>query len=635
MLPILAAGTSNLALAIAGVFVLGIGAQWIGWRTKFPAILLLLVFGFLAGPVLQLFPPDLFQSDALFPFVSIAVGIILFEGGLSLRADDLREVGKAVFNLITIGVLVTGVLAGLGAYFILGFNASMSVVLGALLTVTGPTVVIPILRQVRPEGRVGTIAKWEGITIDPVGAIGAVLILEIVVLLNEPHEGEGSIKGVIFEALQGLALEAFIGVGASVIGAALLILMLRRRLIPDYLQNPITLMVVVAVFALSNALQEEAGLLSTTLMGIWMANQHYVSVRRIVEFKEDLQVLFISILFIVLSARLDLSALDYVNAKSIAFVVFLLLVVRPLAVWLSARGTQLTNKEKIFLAWLAPRGIVAAAVAALFSFRLAPIFPGEADALVPTVFIVIVGTVSVYGLTITPLARWLGLAQPDAQGVLIVGARGLHTGRRIARAIQDAGFRVVMADSNPKNVRASQRAGLEAERVNVLAEHAVEELNLGGVGRLLALTPNEEVNALAALNFSELFESSELYQLAAKTERAEREGEIPLHLRGRPLFGENVTFATLQERFDGGAVIKSLPVGTRDTLETYTEEYADRFTPLFLVRGSKLTVFAEASGAPSAAPGDTLIALVDEPGSFTPLADDTVEGDEMAEQQTV
>ncbi|WP_412060736.1 cation:proton antiporter [Rubrivirga sp. IMCC45206] len=605
---------------IAAVVVLGIGAQWLAWRTRLPSILLLLGFGFLAGPVTGFVPQEALQGEWLFPFVSLAVGIILFEGGLTLRFDEFREVGRSVLNLISIGVVVTGVLGAIGAHYLAGFTWEVAVVLGALLTVTGPTVVLPLLRHVRPAGRVGTIAKWEGITIDPIGAILAVLVLETVILLHEPAEAGGE-HGSVWGALaQGIAFEIVVGVGVAVLAAALLILLLHRRLVPDWLQNPVALMVVVAAFAISNTLQEEAGLLEATLLGIIMANQPYVSVRRIVEFKEDLRVLLISLLFIILSARLDPSAFELMLAPGpLLFLALLMLVVRPLAVFLSSIGTGLTWREQAFLSWLAPRGIVAAAVASLFSFRLAEFFPADAERIVPVVFLVIVGTVAVYGLTISPIARWLGLALPDPQGVAFVGAQGWV--RRVATALDGLGVKVLLVDANSRNVRRAREAGLEAQRVNILAEGVIDDLDLSGIGRLLAVTPNDEVNSLTALHFGEVFESDEVFQLPMRADGPKSAAtEIPRHLRGRPLFDDGATVLAIDERIEAGAEVHVVHATAERPLARLREEYDDGgLTPLFRVRGGDVSVFAGDADL-STQPGDALVVLADAPPSADWLA---------------
>ena len=599
----------QIVIGIVSVIVLGISAQWIAWRFRMPSILLLLIFGFLAGPVLGLLPPSSLKGDWLFAFVSLSIGIILFEGGLSLRLSELREVGKVVLNLITVGVLVTWVLAGLAAHYVAGFSVSMSVLLGAILTVTGPTVVIPLLRHVRPSGRVGAVAKWEGITIDPVGAILAVLVLETVLIVHETAEAMtgGAIGPAVMHAVQGLLLTVAVSVGISVLGAGLLILLLHRRLVPDYLQSPIALMVVVGTFALSNVLQEESGLMEVTLLGIMMANQKYVPVRRITEFKEDLQVLLIACLFIVLSARLELSALAFIDRNALLFLAILILLVRPVAVFVSSFRTRLDWRERVFLSWMAPRGIVAAAVASLFAFRLQDVFPGEAEALVPLVFLVIVGTVTIYGLTVTPLARRLGLAEPNPQGVLILGAH--LWAQKMAALLQERGFKVMLIDANPKNIERARRAHLRAEVANALSETIFDELDLGGIGRFLAMTPNDEVNALAALHFSEIFDSTSVYQLSGGAEERKESGGLPSHLRGRPLFGEKTTFALLNERFQEGGEIQAFELTEDLTYDTLKARYDGDLILLFVIRGTELLINAE-DGQLTPEPGDTVIVFL-------------------------
>lgn len=610
--------TEHILVGIVSVLVLGIGAQWLAWRFRVPSILLLLIFGFVAGPVTGLLEPSSLQGDWVFAFVSLSIGVILFEGGLNLRLGELREVGVAVRNLITVGVLVTWAGAGLAAYYLAGFNLNLAILVGAILTVTGPTVVIPLLRHVRASGRVGTIAKWEGITIDPVGAVLAVLVLETILLINGA-EAE-SLGEAMLHALEGLFLVFFISVGVSITGAAILILLLRRRLVPDYLQSSVALLVVVSTFALSNILQEESGLLEVTLMGIIMANQKYVPVRRISEFKENLQVLLIGCLFVVLAARLELSVLDYLDANAFLFLGALILLVRPLSVLISSIGTNLSWKEQAFMAWLAPRGIVAAAVASLFAFRLEPIYPDEVGALVPLVFLVIVGTVAVYGLTIAPFARALGLAEPDAQGLVVVGA---HTwARRMAQAVAARGYKVLLVDSNAKNVEQAQSEGLRAETANALSESALDELNLSGLGRLLAMTPNDEVNSLAALNFSELFETNDIFQLASRPElRGEVEGmELPMHLRGRPLFGTDTNFQTFSGLFNAGGEVMAVEVGSDFSLGDLREEYGEAI-PLFIDRAGDLIIVAESLEAVQ--PGDVLLVFVSAAREQAPRQDET------------
>ncbi len=595
--------------SIAAVFVLGVSAQWIAWRYRVPSILLLLTFGFIAGPVTGLLDPAAMRAEWVFTFVALSIGIILFEGGLSLRLDELREVGGAVGRLISIGVLITWVLASLASLFVLKLSLGISLLIGAILTVTGPTVIVPILRHIRPKGRIAALAKWEGITIDPIGAILALLVLETLLLIGET--GGGTVGSVASHALSGLLLEFFVGVGVGVAGAGILVFLLRRRMVPDYLQNPLALMVVIAVFAVSDALQPESGLVATTTMGFAVANQRLVAVRRIVEFKEDLRVLLIAALFIMLAAQLDLTDMQYIGWEAIVFLLILMLLVRPAAVFVSMLGTRLYVKEKIFLSWLAPRGIVAAAVASLFTFRIAEIYPEESQFIVPIIFLVIVGTVAIYGLTISPVARWLGLAEPDPQGVLFVGAH--DWARHIASALDQAGVSVLMIDANASNVASAREAGLHALRGNVLSESIMDELDLSGIGRLVVLTPNDEVNSLTVVRFAQVFDSAEMYQLATRdNQQGEDAGEIPVqHLRGRPLFGAGINHASLTAQFAAGASVKTFAVKDEGSYSRLGKEYGSSMTPLFVARGkNQLQVLSIDNGPPRLDPGNLLIALI-------------------------
>ncbi len=591
------------------VIVLAVGAQWLAWRLRMPSILLLLAAGFVAGPVLGLLSHAALQQDWLFAFVSMSIGIILFEGGLSLRLSELREVGTAVRNLISIGVLITWALGAVAAFYIEGFTVSMAILIGAILVVTGPTVIVPLLRHIRPRGRVGTVAKWEGITIDPVGAILAVLVLETILLLNDPGVAS-DVATAAAHVLEGLLLEIFISVGVSISASALIVFMLHRRLVPDFLRNPVTLMLVVAAYETANALQHEAGLLTTTLMGIFIANQPYVAVQRIIEFKENLQVLLVGSLFVLLSARLEMSALQYINWDTLLFLGVLVLIVRPLAVMVSSWGAQLDWKEQAFLAWMAPRGIVAAAVASLFAFQLREIYPQQAEALVPVVFAVVVGTVAIYGLTAGPLARWLDLADPNPQGVLFVGATAWV--RTVARAVQDLGFPVRLIDANPDHVKHARDEGLPAERVNALAESAIDEIDWGGIGRLLIMIPNDEVGSLTALHFSEAFETTKIYQLAAHPDSRVSQGvDMPKHLRGRPLFGESTSYDSLRTCFQEGYEIKVFHIQESLTQDDLTAHLNGAFIPMFVMRTpDTLWVISEANEF-TLQPGDELVALVD------------------------
>jgi hypothetical protein len=331
-----------------------------------------------------------------------------------------------------------------------------------------------------------------------------------------------------------------------------------------------------------------------------------------------------------------MSALQYIDTNALIFLGALVVLVRPLAVFLSSLGTRLKFKEQLFLSWMAPRGIVAAAVASLFAFELRTVYPQEVEALVPIVFLVIVGTVAIYGLTAAPLARWLGLAEPNPQGLLFVGAE--RWVREIARAVHELGHPVLLIDSNPSHVREAQKQDLPARRANALSESVLDELDLSGVGRLLITIPNDEVGSLTALHFSEIFETTDIYQLAAQpNSRRGADGELPKHLRGRPLFGEKSSYQSLQEMADRGGEVRlfrladDLPHDAKKEYYTWSdlEEFMNGtpLVPLFLLdRSGTLEVVSELDQFRLNAT-DRLVALVDPDAPFgsTPEARSTFE----------
>jgi NhaP-type Na+/H+ or K+/H+ antiporter len=592
----------GLLIGLAAIVVLGVGSQWLAWRLKLPAILILLLVGFVAGPVTGFIDPDALLGDLLFPIVSLSVAVILFEGGLSLDIAELREIGRVVRNLIIVGVPVTWILSSGLAYSLLGLDLEVAILFGAVLVVTGPTVIIPLLRHIRPDVRVGSAVKWEGIVNDPIGAILGVLMFEAIL-------AGGFEQGIAVAGL-GMLKAAVLGTLLGLVGAALVVILLRQYWIPDYLQSPMALSVVILVFAISNQFQEESGLLAVTIMGAALASQQFVTVRHIVEFKENLRVLLISVLFIILAARLPLHDPDYTSAASLAFLGALIFVVRPAAIALSTWRSKFNWRERVFLGFIAPRGIVAAAVVSVFALELVQHGDSSAARLVPLMFLVIVGTVAVYGIVTPFLARRLGVATPNPQGMLIVGAASWV--RDMAKALQDQGVRLILADSNWGNVSAARRQGLKTHYANVLTEQALEQLEfeLDGIGRLLALTPNDEVNALSALHFGEIFDSSHTFQLPPRDQDT-KTGGIPQHLRGRFLFRPDATYERLLGRVRSGAVIKVNRLTDEFDFDAFKELYGESAIPMFAIRESGEVLIMTVQSPPTPKSGHTLISLVD------------------------
>lgn len=592
--------TEHLLVGLASIVVLGIGAQWLAWLLRSPAILLLLIFGLTAGPVTGFLHPDALLGNLLLPLVAVSVAIILFEGGLSLSMRELPQIGRVLRTLVSVGAAVTWVVSASAAYFLLDLDLDLAALLGAILIVTGPTVIGPLLRHVRPTGPVGPILKWEGIVIDPIGAMLAVLVFEAILV--------GELQQATTRVVLGVVKTVLIGGVFGLLAARSLVFLLKRYWIPDFLQNPVSLMLVVGAFTVSNVLQAESGLLTVTVMGIALANQRAVSVKHIIAFKENLRVLLISTLFILLAARLQWRDLAPLGMESLAFLAVLILVARPAAVALSTVNADLNWRERMFLAWMAPRGIVAAAVSSIFALRLAEAGYVQAERLVPVTFLVIIATVTLYGLTASPVARWLQIATPHLQGVLIVGAHAWA--RAIASALQEEGYRVLLVDTNWANIAAARMAGLPTHYGSVLAENAPDDIALEGIGRVLALTSNDEVNALTALHFAELFGRAEVYQLSPKSDGGGDLQTVPQHLRGRLLFGADMTYTTLSDRVAAGAVIKKTPITKEFDYKAFQARYGSSAVPLFLIDNTGNLTVCTVDQPVAPKPGQTLISLI-------------------------
>lgn len=591
----------NLLLILAGVLVLGIFCQWLAWRLKVPAILPLLAAGFIVGPLMGLLHPAELLGDLFFPMVSLLVAIILFEGALTLNFNEVRSVAATVRNLILVGSLVTWVGAALAAHYVIGLDWLLSILFGALIIVTGPTVIAPLLRNVRPTQRIYSVLMWEGILIDPLGALLAVLVFDYIVA----ELGAGTHTS---NPLLGFLEIVLVGAGIGLIGGWLTSQIVRRYLVPDFLRDLVVLSMVAGLFSISDSLVSESGLLAVTVMGLFLANSNLPQLREILHFKERLSVLFISGLFILLAANIGMDKLALLDWRSFVVLAIVILIIRPIGVVLSSLGSQLTRNERTFLSWIAPRGIVAAAVTALFSFRLQQLELPGAELLEPMVFLIIVGTVVLQGGSAKWVAQRLGVAEAEPQGFIIMGAHRFS--RVLAEAIADEGFTVRLVDTNYENVRAARLVGLDVYYGNILSEYMEDQIPLSGIGRLLAMTSNDEANSLACRHLQDEFGSSEVYQLVPRTvAEGSRSGTPSPFILGRLLFNEQATYRHLLDESRSDAVVKKTSLTEQFGYSDFITEYGEDFIPLMAVKDQTVIV-ANLDEPFEPRPGWVLISLV-------------------------
>jgi NhaP-type Na+/H+ or K+/H+ antiporter len=586
----------HTVLVLTGIVLVGITCQWVAWRFKVPAILLLLSAGLIAGPGTGLLKPDEIFGELLFPIVSLGVAIVLFEGSLTLRLHEVREVAGVVRNLVTIGALITWVLAAAAAHWLLGFGWDLAFLFGALVIVTGPTVVVPMLRSIRPTAKITHVLRWEGIIIDPIGALLAVLVFEFII---SGREGD---------VLMAFPLTIIAGVAVGVAAAALLGFVLRRHLVPHFLVNVVSLALVLSAFALANAIRPEAGLIAVTVMGIILANLD-ISMAEVLDFKESLSVLFISGLFIILAARIEVGQLAQLGWPALVLLAVLIFLARPLAVAISARGSTLDWRERALIAWIAPRGIVAAAVSAIFALRLEAT-NGGAGLLVPLTFLVIMGTVVVQSLTARPLARMLGVAEPEPNGVLIVGANAFA--RALGAVLVDKGFRVILAGTDWSGIRAARMDGLSTYFGNPVSEHAERHLDLMGVGRLFALTDRPAFNALACVNYRNEFGADRVYAIKTPEEKQDTAGKatIARQYACARLFDEEATLSRLLGLLSEGAEIRTTHLTESFDMEAYRQKYRGMAIPLFAINETACLRVFTADNELKPGPGWSVVSLV-------------------------
>ncbi|MCD2258304.1 cation:proton antiporter [Psychroserpens luteolus] len=511
-------------LELAGIIILGILAQWVAWKLKIPAILPLILIGLLVGPIAAEFLSEdgekwiepvwngekgLFPGESLYYFVSLAISIILFEGGLTLKRSEVKNVGPVITKLITLGSAVTFFGAGIIAHFIFNLSWDLSFLFSGLIIVTGPTVITPILRNIPLKKDVSAVLKWEGILIDPIGALVAVLVFEFISV-----EGD---SGFTKTALLEFGKIILFGTTFGFTFAHALAFAINKKLIPHYLLNVVSLSTVLLVFVESEIFAHESGLLAVVVMGMVLGNGKLENLKELLYFKESLSVLLISILFILLAANINIEDMMLLYTWKTA-VIFLLVVfvVRPLAVFISTAGSKLSLNEKLFVSWVGPRGIVAAGIASLFGSKLIKQGVEGAEYITPLVFMIVLGTVLLNATTARLFAKLVGVFLKKSNGILIVGASKVS--RLLGHYLESNGRHVVLIDSNQSNIAKAKELGLEALSTNIYSETLTDNIELNDIGYLMAMTGNSDINKYAINKFSKQFGENGSFRLVTVDE---------------------------------------------------------------------------------------------------------------------
>ncbi len=575
--------TELLPFKIALIGILGIGAQWLAWRLQRPAIVLMAIAGLVFGPFMTwLFSLDFIQNTDLLhgivdalklnpeedfgamyrPMIGIAVAIILFEGGLNLRFKDLHDASRAVSRMVVVAAPIAAVLGATAAHYILQLPWDISVMIGGLFVVTGPTVILPLLRQAQLPGRPAAVLKWEGIINDPLGALFAVAGFEFIRFTAMGESTQFAITMLIVAAIAGALL--------GIVSGWSLAWAFRRGHVPEYLKAPVVLVWVLFIYVMANEVAEETGLVAVTALGVAMANTKFAAMQEMRRFKENIAVLLVSGIFIVLTATLTLDVLKSFDFKVFGFVLAMMFVVRPIAVFVSTIWSGLNWRETLLVAWIAPRGVVAVAVAGLFATELQLIGRADGAIFVPVAFALVFATVLSSGFTITPVAKWLGLVSEKTEGVMIVGANPWSLG--MAKALKDMDIPVLVADTNWRRLRGARLEGFAVFYGEVLSENADHRLDHSAFSHLIAAGPNDAYNSLVCVEFAPELGRHRVFQVSGQDTEDADSGAIMYTARGRTLATHGRSFDVLTRDWWSGWRFRSTTLSEEYTLEDFLEE---------------------------------------------------------------
>jgi NhaP-type Na+/H+ or K+/H+ antiporter len=581
------------------IFFVGILIQWVAWKFKFPGVVFLLAAGVILGPVLGHIPSTLASGHTVHALLKLALAIILFEGGLQLKFHELKNSGKIVKKMILLGASLHFAFLYFCNSVVLDLGPALSLIFASILIVTGPTVILPLLRQSRIPKRISSGLKWEAIIVDPIGAILTVLFFEYFTLY---HENNSGLSYFLLAITKSIILAGGLGAAAGYFVKELE----KRSQIPEHLKSPLVLTLVFVIYLLSDYVQTEAGLIATTVFGVILGNSKTPISQDLHKFKEPLTVILISLIFIVLAATLNLRDLANIfSSTNLLYLFLIIFIARPLAMYLALLGTGLRHRERLFLGWIGPRGVVAAAVVEVFAPKLMGQGYEQAGQLVPLIFAVIILTVIFHGFSLNPLARIFELNVQKKSGVLIVGANSWS--HSFAQALIQEKLPVLVADNNWHSIQKSKMLSIPSFYGEVLANNSEELLDLTDISMVVATTENDSYNALVCKHFSSHIGRENVYQLPLHNFEMIKDKGLKSYLRGNVIISTNDIYEELEKNYYRGWTFKHTKLTEEFSLDNF-ESYKDTTTKLVaLIRGEKDLIFNTVDIELKPRKGDTLI----------------------------
>ncbi|ARK22367.1 MULTISPECIES: sodium:proton antiporter [Sporosarcina] len=589
-------------ISIVAILALGIFSQWLAWKIQWPSIFIMSIAGLLIGPIMGWVNPEVALDELYSPLISLAVAIILFEGSSNLDFREIKDISKSVFRVVTLGAFLAWILGSFTAHYIAGLTWEVSFIIGGLFVVTGPTVIIPLLRNAKLKARTAAVLKWEGIIVDPAGPLLALFAYEVIKVLTNDHLS----MNYLLNFFGGAALAALLGL----VMGLLISVMANRGQFPEYLKSPVILAFVLLCFTMAEVIMHETGMLAVTVMGLVLGrSKRYVSsIGNVGHFVENVSVMLTSTVFILLTASLARETIAQIfTLPIIGFVLVMLFVVRPLSIWISTIGTELVWREKLLIGWIAPRGIVALTVAGYFASTLAEDGYEEATLLTALTFALVFITVTAHGFTLGPLAKKLNLASNEPPGVLIVGASSFSI--QLAMQLKEMNIPVLIVDPSQGRLRPAIEAGIDTFMGQMLSERSRFSIDLAPYDTILSMTGDASYNALITQSFAPEFGFNNTFSLTAVSNHTMSKSALPISLKAHLLFEEGATFPELNRKINTDYEIGLFEWEGTDTDLVFKEIIPETATALFVKKKNETLVFATLQKKISLDAGDQLVVL--------------------------